>query len=173
MKREVDVTNIWNIDCDNLKAHAILIENNFEVANGVVCYDELTLRYSIGNKNSEMDEEFCKKAFVKLIMDEFEYYVNLPKISKCSKLLQSIYDDVCSSESTMCHISKDDWNNYYSDTYSENDINNLSKEIKKYGLEEIITIDDNNYKIIGYGDLETRFINDRKVSLNYENDMEL
>lgn len=173
LNRKVEILETWETDYDDIRCNAILYQNGNKVGNIVASYDESSLRYSIGDENSEMNEEFVKDAFKNLIYDDFNSYSDLPKISKCSKLLQSIYDDVCSSESTMCHISKDDWNNYYSDTYSENDINNLLKEIKKYSLEKIITIDDNNFKIIGYGDLETRFINDREVSLDYGNDMEL
>lgn len=161
MKREVDVTNIWNIDCDNLKAYAVLIENDFEVANVVVYYDEPTLRYSIGNKNSEMNEEFCKKAFGKLIMDKFEYYVNLPKISKCSRLLQEIYDNILDSDSSMYYITEEDLKEQYIEEFIEEDINYLQKDIKKYNLDEVIGIDQGEYKIIGYGELETRFNDDR------------
>lgn len=173
LNRKVEILETWSTDYDDIRCNAILYRKGKKIGNIVASYDESSLRHSIGDENSEMNEKFVKDAFKKLIYDDFDSYLDLPRISKCSKLLQSIYDDVCSSESTMCHILKDDWDNYYSDTYSENDINNLLKEIKKYGLEEIITIDDNSYKIIGYGDLETKFINDREISLDYENGMEL
>ena len=94
----------------------------------------------------------------------------MPKISDCSKLLQEIYDNVCESDATMCHISDEDWNDYYSDNYSDNDIEVLKEEIKKYGLSEVIGIGDDDYKIVGYGDLETRFNDDRKLELSNEND---
>lgn len=48
---------------------------------------------------------------------------------------------------------------YESGTTTYN-IKTLENEIKKYSLEEIITIGEDNYKIIGYGDLETIFIDD-------------
>ena len=117
-----------------------------------------------------MTETFIKKAFQTLIYDDFKSYLELPKISDCSKLLQEIYDNVCESDATMCHISDEDWNDYYSDNYSDNDIEVLKEEIKKYGLSEVIGIGDDDYKIVGYGDLETRFNDDRKLELSNEND---
>lgn len=173
LNRKVEILETWATDYDDIRCNAILYQNDNKMGNIVASYDESSLRYSTGDENSEMNEDFVKLAFKNLIYEEFDSYSNLPKISECSKLLQDIYDDVCISDSTMCHISNDDWNNYYTDTYSENDIDTLSNEIKKYDLEEVITIDDNNYKIIGYGDLETRFINDREINLNYENDIKL
>ena len=75
----------------------------------------------------------------------------------------------------MCHISNEDWNDYYMDKYTDENIKNLEIEIKKYGLDEVICIDDGEYKIIGYGDLETRFNDDRNInSLDMNNEeMEL
>ena len=87
--------------------------------------------------------------------------------------MQSIYDDVCQSDSTMCHITEEEWNEYYIDDYSEKDIEVLEKEIKKYGLDEVIGIGDGEYKIVGYGDLETRFIDDRDLEINKESDFEI
>ena len=40
-------------------------------------------------------------------------------------------------------------------------IANLKKEVKELGLQEVITFDDAEYKIVGWGDLETRFNDDR------------
>ncbi len=95
----------------------------------------------------------------------------MPKISSCSKLLQEIYDTVCESDATMCHISDEDWNDFFVDKYSDDDIEILKEEIKKYKLEEVIGINDGGYKIVGYGDLETRFNDDRNLELNNESDL--
>ena len=45
------------------------------------------------------------------------------------------------------------------------------KEIKKNNLEDVIEIDNGEYKIIGYSDLETKFIDDREISSNKEIEM--
>lgn len=173
LHRNIEILGTWITDYDDMRCNAILYQDGNEIANIIASYDETDIRYSIGNKDSEMNQEFVNRAFKSLIYDDFDSYSRLPKISKCSKLLQSIYEDVCSSDATMCHISDEDWNDYYIDDYSETDIEILEKEIKKYGLEEVIGIGDNGYKIVGYGDLETRFNDDRKLNINKENEMEL
>ena len=66
----------------------------------------------------------------------------------------------------MCFIHNEDWNNYYSVHYSENDLDTLRDEIKKYELEAVIEVDAGEYKIIGYEDLETRFNDDRNLNKN-------
>lgn len=173
LHRNIEILGTWITDYGDMRCNAILYQDGNEIANIIASYDETDIRYSIGNKDSEMNQEFVNRAFKSLIYDDFDSYSRLPKISECSKLLQSIYEDVCSSDATMCHISDEDWNDYYIDDYSETDIEILEKEIKKYGLEEVIGIGDNGYKIVGYGDLETRFNDDRKLNINKENEMEL
>ena len=173
LHRNIEILGTWPTDYDDMRCNAILYQDDNEVANIIVSYDEFDIRYSIGDKDSEMNQDFINRALKNLIYYDFDSYLKLPKISECSKLLQSIYDDVCSSDATMCHISDEDWNDYYIDDYSETDIEILEKEIKKYGLEEVIGIGDNGYKIVGYGDLETRFNDDRKLNINKENEMEL
>ncbi len=170
MNNNIKILGTWVTDYDDMRCNAILMQDNKEVANIIASYDECDLRYSIENKDSKMTETFIKKAFQTLIYDDFKSYLELPKISDCSKLLQEIYDNVCESDATMCHISDEDWNDYYSDNYSDNDIEVLKEEIKKYGLSEVIGIGDDDYKIVGYGDLETRFNDDRKLELSNEND---
>ena len=83
--------------------------------------------------------------------------------------LQEIYDNVCESDATMCHITEEDWQEIYADRYTDKDIENLKTEVKKYKLEDVVTFDDEEYKIIGWGDLETRFNDDR----NLEKEMEI
>ena len=46
----------------------------------------------------------------------------------------------------------------------------LQDEVKKYGLEEIVEIDTGEYKIVGYGDLETRFNDDRNINKSLKED---
>ena len=45
--------------------------------------------------------------------------------------------------------------------FIDNDLKKLMVEVEKYGLQEVITFNDGEYKILGYGDLETRFNDDR------------
>lgn len=110
-----------------------------------------------------MSDDFIEKAFKILIYDDFKNYVELPKISKCSKLLKEIYDSVCSTDSSMCHITDEEWEELYSEDYDNKDFENLKLEVENLGLQEVIGINDYEYKIIGYADLETRFNDDRHI----------
>ena len=61
----------------------------------------------------------------------------------------------------MCHITEKDWENFYSEDYSNRDFYIFQKEIEKYGLKDVIVTNNSEYKIIGYADLELRFNDDR------------
>ena len=61
----------------------------------------------------------------------------------------------------MCYITEEEWKTDYSDNYTEKDISKLKEEVKKYNLQDVITFNDNGYKILGYKDLQTRFYDDR------------
>ena len=160
--RKIEITDTWLLDdYDCLFCKANLFVNDKIVANIITCYDENDLRYSIGNQNSDMNKKFVNKALNKLILLNFDKFINLPKISKCSKLLQSIYDSVCSSEASMCHITKEDWEEEYKDDFSDEDINILKKEVKKLKLDDVITFNDGEYMIVGYENLEMCFNDDR------------
>ena len=156
LNRTVKVNSIYETSFDDVRCDAILCINKKPVANIIVSYpaDELNFRC---NKDSNLAKEAVRTA----ILDDFDKYMELPKISKCSKLLQEVYDDVCESDASMCHITQEDWNQFYKDNFTEKDIDNLKKEVKKLGLQEVITFDDAEYKIVGWGDLETRFNDDR------------
>ena len=166
LHRKVEITDTWSVDYDDIRCNAVLYEQEKAVAKIVASYDETDLRYSIGDENLEMNSEFVHRAFKNLIYFEFDKYLELPKISQCSKLLQYVYDHVRNSDVTMCFIHNEDWNNYYSVHYSENDLDTLRDEIKKYELEAVIEVDAAEYKIIGYEDLETRFNDDRNLNKN-------
>ena len=163
LKRDIKILNTWVVDDEEIYCNAILYENNKQVANITASFDEYSLKYSIGNEESEMSDDFIKKAFKILIYDDFKYYVELPKISKCSKLLKEIYDSVCSTDSSMCHITDEEWEELYSEDYDNKDFENLKLEVENLGLQEVIGINDYEYKIIGYADLETRFNDDRHI----------
>lgn len=156
LNRTVKVNSIYETSFDDVRCDAILCINKKPVANIIASYlaDELNFRCN-------NDPNLAKEAVRTAILDDFDKYMELPKISKCSKLLQEVYDDVCESDASMCHITQDDWNEFYKDNFTEKDIENLKKEVKELGLQEVITFDDAEYKIVGWGDLETRFNDDR------------
>ena len=163
-----EILNIWNSDFDDVRCNALLYSKNKLVANIITSYDKKMideLKYNIFHSKKDADK-FVQVPFKNLIYDSFDKYLKLPKISKCSKLLNEIYDNVCDSDATMCHITEEDWKEYYSENFTEKDIQKLKEEVKKYGLEDIITFDDGEYKIVGYGNLETSFNDDRNISKN-------
>jgi hypothetical protein len=149
----VKVLENWETDYGDLRCSAILYENGKAKAYIIASYEE-----NLG------DIDY-------LIGCDFEEYLKLPKISKCSKLLQKVYDNVCQSTASICYISKEDWNKYYTN-FNDKDIEKLKEDIKKYYLEDVVTIDNHGFKIVGWGDLETRFNDDRKLEKNKNKDRE-
>lgn len=168
--RKVEILNIWETDYDDVRCNAILYNNKKNVANIIVSYDSKYIKefcYEMYHTN-EIPEKFTNNPFKTLIYDSFDRYLKLPKISKCSPLLKEIYDCVCESDASMCHITYDDWNEFYNDNFTEKDVDNLKKEVKELGLQDVITFDDGKYKILGYGDLETKFNDDRFIERKKE-----
>lgn len=171
LHRNIKVLKTWHSDYDDIRCNVMLYQDKKEIANIIASYDELDLRYSIGNQDSEMNDEFINIALTNLIYSDFDSYLELPKISKCSRLLQKIYNNVCESDSTMCHIDWMYWKENYN--FKDEDIIKLQSEITKYGLEEVITINEGEYKIIGYGDLETKFNDDRNLEISKNSEIGL
>lgn len=166
--RKVEVLNIWKTDFDDLQCNAILYQNNKPLANIIASYDECELRHELGDKDTEMTKIFVTNAFKSLIYRDFKKYLELPNISKCSKLLQEIYDCVCESDISMCHITEEDWREDYSDRFNAKDLKKLQGEVEKYGLQGVIAFNDGEYKILGYEDLQTRFNDDRTIERKKE-----
>lgn len=165
--KEVKILSVFPTDYYDIKCSAILLIDGEEVANIVASYD----KDSLGNEYSETNEEYLKDAFKDLIYLDFDNYLELPKVSECSELLQEIYDSVRSSDSTMCRITNNDWEEFFSDKYTQEDLDNLEFEILKFGLQEIIDIDDGECKIVSYGDLETIFNDDRCLKNTKEKEL--
>ena len=154
----VKILNLWLSDYGDIRCNASISVKGKEKANIITSFER---DYYPDWKNSQDD-------YKEEIKDEWEKYLHLPKISKCSKLMQEIYDNVCESEATMCHITNDDWKELYADRFTNKDITKLKEEVKKYKLDDVITFDDREYKIIGWGNLETSFNDDRKLERNKE-----
>lgn len=155
-KRNAEILDAWISDDYNIKYEAVLSVDNKPVAHIIsTCWRETW----------EKDLNKLDK-FKDLAYSSFDKLTSLPKISKCSKLLQDIYDTVCQSDSKMCHITDDDWKELYSDEYSDKDIEELKKEVKELGIDKVITFNDAEYKIIGWGDLEMSFNDDRNISID-------
>ena len=165
--RQAKILDIWKTDFDDIRCNALLYENNKLIANVIVGSELMTFE-----EEKQIGKTDDKQTFKTIIYNNFNKYVHLPKVSRCSKLLQEVYDFVCESEATMCHIDSDDWKEFYADRFNDKDIENLKEEVKLYHLEDVITFDDNNYKILGYGDLEKSFNDDRKINRQKDKDKE-
>lgn len=156
----VNVCDVWETDYGDYKALAEIGKNKELEGTIITSYDEQVIRNITDKEKGSLTVNELKNAFAVLICSDIEKYLKLPTISNVSKLLKEIYDCVVTSECSMCHIDYNEWEDFYDD-YNERDIEQLKKEIEKYNLKEVIEIDNGEYKIIGYGDLETRFLDDR------------
>ena len=156
----VNVCDVWQTDYGDYKALAEIGKNKELEGTIITSYDEQVIRNITDKEKSSLTVNELKNAFAVLICSDIEKYLKLPTISNVSKLLKEIYDCVVTSECSMCHIDYNEWEDFYDD-YNERDIEQLKKEIEKYNLKEVIEIDNGEYKIVGYGDLETRFLDDR------------
>ncbi len=166
--KKIEIESIWNTDYEDIRCRAILKENNIAKAN-VTCVLKIEhIKNEI--KKYNFNDNDVKEVFKKHFYENFDKYIRLPKISKCSKLMQDVYDSVCISDSSMCYITEEDWKNFYSGEYSKKDFENFKIEIKKYDLQNVIGIDDMEYKILGYSDLELKFNDDRYLK---EKELEL
>ena len=157
----VNVCDVWKTDYGDYKALAEIGQNKELKGTIITSYDEQVIRNITDIEKGSLTVNELKNAFAVLICSDIEKYLKLPTISNVSKLLKEIYDCVVTSESSMCHIDYNEWEEFYDDDYNERDIEQLKKEIEKYNLKEVIEIDNGEYKIVGYGDLETRFLDDR------------
>ena len=129
LHRKVEILNIWESSHDDMRCNANLYQNNKLIANININIDECDVMNYSNTENIDY-----KKIFKSIIYSQFDGYSKLPKISKCSKLLQEIYDNVCCSEATMCHIDFNDWKDDYGERYSDKDFQKLKEEVKKYHL---------------------------------------
>ena len=98
--------------------------------------------------------------------ENFQTLISLPKTTELSNLTYEIFDFVSSSDSDMCFI--EDLHELEQMGYTSDDLEDLLNDIKKYNLEDIITINENDCLITGYGDLQCSFNDDRfyESSLN-------
>lgn len=166
-ERGFTIEKTWIRDFGDIAYNIRLYENNENIADVVISLDETI---DCSSETTQINE------VMKYIENSFDEFKNLPKLSKTSRLLQSCFDDVYSTDSDMCHITQEDWNNYYIDNYSNNDVKILKDEINKYRLNNVLEIDNGEYKIIGYGDLITLFNDDRNLLkeniIQIQNDLE-
>lgn len=163
-KRGFEVFSSWKSDYGDVRYNCVLYEDKKPIANVIA-----SLEINEGlDALKQVDE--LKKHF----NDRFGVYKGLPTLDRCSQLLQEIYDSVASSDSEMCHIDKDDWKQLCEDyNYTNDDLIDLEEEIGKLALKDVVTVNDGEYVIVGYGDLPTRFNDNRRLYELKEEDLSL
>lgn len=175
MKYFLSVVSYWIEDYGDYKAIVDLFDIEKQrpfnqLGSFIVSYSLDEIKQASLNYSEDISEGEIVNALTTLASKDLQsIYLKLPSISKCSKLLSSIYEAVCESEVSMCHIDYQEWNDIYlNDGYSEKDIEILKEEIEKYDLEEVLECDVREYKIVAYSDLDTRFFDDSKIINNSE-----
>lgn len=160
LERKALIIGTWNYDDEKIKCNAIILKENKPVANIIDSFDI---------KEVENEEyKFSKKLLEEKIIDNCYKYENLPKLSETSNLMQDIYNEVSSNESEMAFIDDVLWNSEFKNKYTDNDIENLKTEAKKLRLEDVITFNQDDCKIIAYSDLANKFNDDRNLERDYE-----
>lgn len=156
----VNVKGIWETDFKDIQAYIETEKGNF-----VASYEDSMLSNILGIDTDDLydligknDFNSLENVFATLVFKDKESYFKLPKLSKCSNLLQELFETVLESDNGMFFYEYEDWED---DGRTEEELNILEKEIKKYGLQEVIEIKENNCIITCYSDLITRFIDDR------------
>lgn len=92
-----------------------------------------------------------------LMVDDFKRLRNLPLLSETPKLLQKIYKELKETDSGMLFIEEDNWEEDYEE-FSESDIEELKKQVEKYGLENVLAFEEEECKIMAYTSLLEKFI---------------
>lgn len=154
-----NILNYWN-DEDDLYVHYEVEDKENNLTANVIDYYNIS---DLDCNYNDFNDEEIKKSLYKLLKQHNGYEFNLARVSNLSPLLQYIYDRVCESESNMCHIDYNDWEELKEDyDFLEEDFITLKKEILDHNLEDYITLDDNEYKICAYGCLQCQFDDDRE-----------
>ena len=154
-----EIINFWN-DQDDLYVQYIVEDTTTkDKVNTIGYYNTADIECDYNMSSYETIQKHLLDILEKNNGVEF----NIPKVSELSSLLKYVYDSICESESNMFYVDYDEWKELKdSDEFTEEDFNILKKEIKKYNLEDVISIDDKEYKICAYGMLQTIFNDDRE-----------
>ena len=132
------ILNYWN-DQDDLYVNYII--KNLETgdqANVINYYDvsDLDCNYNMAS----MEE--IENSLYRLIEQGKGKELTLPKVSKLSPLLKYVYDFVCESESNMCHIDYNDWEELKEEQdFTDEDFETLNQEVDDYAWVDYRTLE--------------------------------
>lgn len=115
------------------------------------------------NLDNESSPIIYKKKLLSLLKNNNGLEFSLPKVSTLSRLLKYVYDCVCESEYNMCYIDREEWEELKEEKcFSDEDITLLKKDIAKYNLQDYVVLNYEEYKLCGFGGLQTLFNDDRE-----------
>ena len=170
---EWDKFNVWfNEEKENKKIQFI----NTNILNEDYLYEVLISHNGISkismsiktendiNNNDEMYE------LLSTIYDKYIDYIDLPKLSECSPLLQELYKLIASSDKNGVVISIDDWERQFIDKYTEKDYEKLVDEKNYFHLTFGLELDNDHcdYDDYYYENDEDEEIDEFKILINKE-----
>lgn len=111
-----------------------------------------------------LDDNFSLENYINKNLKKL---TSLPKTSELANITYEIFNIVSFNESDMCFIENQQ--DLVSMGYTLDDLDLLEKDIKKYGLENLIEINlETDPLITGYGELQCAFADDRFYNENTE-----
>lgn len=141
--REIEILDTWDTNYSTTEVKALLMENNKKVANIIISFDD--------KRDANKTE----------ILKMFDCYKYLPKLSKCSRLLKTLFDSACKSRTSEYQVTDEDWEHNYLKKINNKEIEKLKEEVKKYKLEDAVIFNEAGNKITCLNSLETKFNDDR------------
>ena len=158
MKYNYEILNYWKDSRDLYVNYTVENVDTKEKANTIAYYNVNDLKV---NYDATTDEEI-REYLLKDLQRNNGYEFKKPKVSDFENLSEDLSSIKCESESDMCHIDYNDWQELKEDyDFTEEDLNTLKKEIDKYNLNELVILNDSEYKICGYGLIQVIFNDDR------------
>ncbi len=148
------ILNSWSRDNEDTIYQVKLFEAKSEVACVCICIDDTD-----NDKSSEVTELQC---VAKNVYENFDKLRSLPKIGYLNPLLQYVYDTVCESDSNMCYIDYDEWEEVKKENdFGDGDLDYLTVQGEELGLKDFIEIDNGEYRVLGYMNLVLQFNDNR------------
>lgn len=170
--KEWDKFNVW---FNEEKEHKKIQFINTNIFSEDYLYDVLISRdgiskisMSIKTKNDiNKDDEMYE--LLSTIYDKYIDYMDLPKLSACSPLLQELYKMIASSDKNGIVISIDDWERQFIGKYTEKDYENLVDEKNKFHLTFGLELNNDYYDYDDYYENdEDEELDEFKILINKE-----
>lgn len=154
----IKIKNTWIIENeDYLYANITIYKNKELIANIIDFFDENELRCNLRNYNYPLTENNVIKAVKRIVYNNIDKYLSLPKISDCSPLLIEIFNSVNNYEGYVFPFLYEDYELLFPNGNFSLDLKTLENEVKKYSLENVIVFNSDGYVLEAYPDLKTKF----------------